>query len=472
MTKDCSTKNSKDTLPIPTVGVVNIYIADIVALKEYSPRHEAVMMLDQGRITDYLAWACSCGVPAAWGSKPDSLGSQQQFAEADCIPLDESLVTRFRCDVRNLAPSGKQVETLVKQACEDIHKFGESPLEIAIRSGNEALVDSILDEMMCPRRVFQRGYFGKVGGGWTSVEFRLSLVDPRLACRLPLVSQLRSRPIVLLAILLGNQGLAERLIQRGWSPHDIFEWEHLAEQVRRSHETIQRHRELEPVLCTVFGIPAGTLEAAGAWLEERAALTAQLDDLFCLQPNTRWLKKVDALLAKNAPVSYFPLAVASERNDASLLEKLFAAGGEANARYKADVPLLARLDSDRLTPDILQIWLDNGANPIHDVDADAPYGDEMGPSAIYQWVWEGKLDLVKQAVKRSVGNVPLWYVDDEGRRQSPMLALALSRNHLKIGSYMIKEHGASLDDFSGEGMRCREYASNKAIVSLLKISFD
>lgn len=420
--------------------------ADIEALAGYAPRQAALDWIKEGKADTYLDWANGDGNLAAWGDLGPDLPFYRPVSEATPLPLDDALWLRLRdCATAAghdwMSPFSRRLYSL---ACEKIPSLGASPLEVAIRRASLPAVFKLLQSLTRPERVFERGYDGEVGKGWTSPAFRTRAHDPVIAVDLPLLSSGFDQAAALLAILCGQRPIAEECIRHGWSPHAAHEWSHLARLVSTTRLAIAANPALDPIFNELFDLPGGTLEFAEAWLNERAALAAQLDDLFERNPDAAWYRELESLLARAAPVDYYPLAVASEWMDKGLLEQLFAAGANPNCTYKTGVSLLARLDATRLKAPVLQVWLDHGANPTHGSGSSASYGDEWNPSALYQWVWEGKLDLVRQAVEQSRGGVPLWFMDDDdGRRCSPMVDLARARGHPKLANWMSGAAGAS-----------------------------
>ncbi len=409
----------------------SIAMADISLLENYPPRQEAIKWIQKGEIKAYLEWAKTNPSIPAWEVNQTFIEKPISRTEADSIALDDALESQLRCASKNpdRAQSEKQEEQLLSCACQRIPHFGESPIEMAVRSGDLARVDAMLDELMQPSRVFQRGYYGEIGGGWTSVDFRKALVGYKYAYRLPIVSGIRPRPVVLLAIMLGHEAIADILLRRGWAPHESSDWERLANVLRSTIQEVEKYPEMAAMAETVFQVPVERMNAAAEWLRNKANLGRYLDEQFEMEPDTAWRRKVNALLSQGAPVGYFPIAVATENQDIKLLKKLFAAGANPNAQYHTGVSLLASLDSEQLTRSLLQVWLNYGANPTHGMDTDEPYGTRMNPSAIYQWVWEGKLDLVKQATTKAVGKIQLRLEGESGDQFSALREMAKTRNH-------------------------------------------
>jgi len=129
--------------------------------------------------------------------------------------------------------------------------------------------------------------------------------------------------------------------------------------------------------------------------------------------------------------------------------------------------MLARVESSALSEQALQAWLDYGANPTRGFDSDSPFGDGMNPSALYQWTWEGRFDLVRQAVERAACPVPLHY-KAYSQTYAPLLAVALARNHVDLAVWMILEQGCELDHLDdAEGRPCREFGKGDAFAEVV-----
>jgi hypothetical protein len=176
------------------------------------------------------------------------------------------------------------------------------------------------------------------------------------------------------------------------------------------------------------------------------------------------------LLGEGVSIYYWPLAASTERGHVELLKKCFANGGDPNAKYKSGVALMGRISSEKWTPELLQVWLDAGANPTL-TDSDSPWGDDWNPSALYQWVWLGRLDLIKQSILKALGPVPLSRKGEtretEGQTYSPLLLLAVIQDKVDIARWFIHEQGLSLDMLDEEsGEPISKFASPETLAAI------
>lgn len=435
---------------------------DIAALAAYAPRRDAVRMVVEGRIGDYLKWARGDGFVAAWGTPMEERSASVD--EESEIPLDSALEERFWQRVKDIEGALNQLcreQELVEIASAAIPHFGASPLEIALRSGNFDVFERVLRHLCRPERTFARGYDGERGGGWTTLKPRLQRVRSTEAeIELHLAFRKPDMPLLLLAVLLGDFMAANLMLQQGWAPEGGWAYGDLINAVGRIHQAIKKDPAFEDVVVTTLDIPRGTLDAATDWLVKRANLAGELKELFGETDDTAVRDKALKLLDQGAPVGYYPLAVTTENNDLDMLRRLFAVGANPNCQYKTGVAMLARIDAKTLTPEALQIWLDAGANPTHGMDSGAPFGGGLNPSALSSWAWEGRRDLIEQATTKAAAPVPLSYQAD-GNIYAPLLATALSRGHLELAVWLICKQGLSLDhlhDWDG-GEPCRNYAT-------------
>lgn len=433
---------------------------DIAALAAYAPRTEAIRMILEGRIEEYLAWVHGDGAVAAWGQGFDP--RRHHIDEISDMPLDRALRGRIESSTEKLKfPKGYELEkALMLRAFQCIPCFQMSLLEMVVRRANLTTLKQVLAVVNSPQRRFHRGYRGDSGQGWTSWPERYLINRNVLAPRqdLPLTDLSRKQPLQLLALLLGNFEAADCLQRSGWGENDYWSISEMWQSVAAARKAIAEDPAAEPFYCNVFDIPQGTFDGAIAWLQERHSLGEKLEDLFGESDYAAVRQRAFDMLAKGAPVGYYALADATEHNDLEMLRLMFAGGGDPNCCYKTGMSMLARINDDKLTPEALQIWLDAGANPTHGESSEEPYGNGLNPSALYQWTWKGRLDLVRQAVERSAAPVPLSFVV-RGQTYAPLLALALSRGHCELAVWMIRDQGLSLDQRGyAEDDTCSEFA--------------
>ena len=163
-----------------------------------------------------------------------------------------------------------------------------------------------------------------------------------------------------------------------------------------------------------------------------------------------------SIVAKGIAPGGHALGVSTELGDAGLLAEMFAAGANPNALYRGSDPMLVGL-GPKLTPELLQIWLDAGADPS--ACRAGAFGSRGAPSPLFQWTWNGLIDLARQAVDRARGPVPTTVVW-QGRRCSTLLAVAMERGHADIVQWLIEEQGCRLKDFGEESKEpCSAYGT-------------
>lgn len=434
---------------------------DIAALAAYAPRREAIRLIIEGHIDDYLKWARGDGFVAARGTTMEKRGASVDLESE--IPLDGALRTRIWRSADGIEGALEQIQheqEFVGIASEAIPYFGASPLEIALRSGNFAGIECVVRYLTSPKMTFARGYHGTRGGGWKTLYSGLRRASSTEAgVKLQVDFSKPDTPLILLAVLLGDLRSANLMLQLGWAPEGEWAYGDLCSSVSRIQQEIKKDPAFEDVVTAAFDIPRGTTGAATNWLLKRANLSQELEDLFDEADYAAIREKVMKLLVQGTHVGYYPLSVATENNDLEMLRRLFAAGANPNCRYKTGVAMLARIDAKRLTPEALQIWLDAGANPTHGMDSDTPFGDGLNPSALSAWAWNGRRDLIEQAVEKAVSPVPLSY-QYEGNTYAPLLATALSQGHLDLAFWLVSKKGLSLDALDdGNGEACRDFAT-------------
>jgi hypothetical protein len=447
---------------------------DIAALAAYQPRQAAIQMIIDGRIDDYFVWAQDKSHFAVWGEPVD--GTLSRPDETSAFPVDDELLGRIYDSTTGLRSHNRKQKRLKlwDEATKAIPYFNASPLEIALRSGCMTSLEVLLKRLTSPEKRFADGRNGVRGEGWASLLFRSKALLTDEEDNLSLVewgcSSSNLKPLIMLACLLGNFEAAALMQRHGWAPNNEFEYADLYALLNQAGQAFTEAPELEDLVALKLDIPKGTFNQAGDWLWNCGQMASKLEDLFGEKKDYPGIReKVFALLDEGAPVGYFSLAVATEHNDLEMLRRLFDSGGDPNAVYRTGWSILAKINSKKLSAEALQIWLDRGSSPINHMDADSPYD----LSALVQWAWEGRLDLIRQSVDQAAGPVPLTYerniqLDDDDSPKvvktfSPLLASALSKGHLELVVWLLRDKKLSLDDWDdwdgGRWEPCHTFAS-------------
>lgn len=415
--------------------------AEIARVASNPTRKQALDLFAEGRLADGLK--CLKPYPQGWA---DSMSIEESRGFWEDTHLNNAIVSIFY-DTNDLSLFGK--------ANFQIELWGASPLEIALRKGTPEAFERALDEACSPKRRFETA--GKdIGRGWSSLTFR-ELVNGTNFFGVGKGFD----SLFLLALLLGKTDAANLIIRKGWHSLTNEGSLNLLDKIKA------QARENTDETVAWMQIDAARLTEAASRLNGVWKLEEMMNDDFdSTRRKDTLLKKTEGLLAQNAPVNYFSLGVATEKNALELLNKLFEHGGDPNCRYHTGIPMLASLDSKKLSSEALQIWLDYGANPSLGENPSEPFGNRRCPSAIYEWVSEGRLDLIRQATKNAACSVKL-FNEVDGDFYSLPLVLALARSHVELAKWMIEEQGCSLEHFGeNSNTTCRSYASDKTLAKL------
>ena len=432
------------------------YWRDVEALAAYEPRKQALCWLLDGKPESYIQWARTDGYWAAHGK-----AAPQRWHDDLCaplfamIPLDKAIEERHESAYLK-TKSGKEdlsSPTAIKKAFQanaashaKIEHLYSTPLQLLVTAGSVESLDAALALRSSPAERFSRG-FAKAPSGWS---WETKTPQPEV------VGELWDLPYGTLALtlLMGRFAHADAMVRHGYCPDNEFGWYDLCRAILKLEKSGAALRDI------LGAEPPG--EAASDWAWNKVVALQELDAVMGVK---EWTPEAHAkaleLLDKNIAPGYYPLSCATLIGDKELLLKMFAQGADPNCLYKTGVPMLARMDSKKLTPELLQVWLDAGARPSMGPGHDSPFGDGMCPSALYQWVWEGATDLVVQACSKAAGPVELRLKSD-GKHWSPLLALALSRGHRDLVRWMIEEKGCSLEDLADDGESpCSEYGDKQ-----------
>jgi hypothetical protein len=343
-----------------------------------------------------------------------------------------------------------------------------SPLEIVLRTAGADAFARAVDAMADPKRTFLLPP-GEIGGGWTSpLERPYPKGKGKAASDEARGTMAASRCDLLgLALILGKTGQAVHMVRRGWAPRG-YQWGKFRDDMEEAADRAPK------AVAALAGLPEADFGAALDWVDGVRWRGGRIDDSFEPRKNDPLnIRELRGLLERGADVDGFCLYQALLNGDAERIGLLLENGASPNALVGIGVPLLARIDSKRLTPESLQACLDAGAWPGLPPGAEFDFGDGMMPSPLYQWAFDGRLDLIAQAVERAAGPVPVLYEakDGDGEIQTwcPLLAVALSRGHAEIADWLISK-GASLDHLDDEsGDPCGSFASAETMARLGEI---
>lgn len=444
------------------------FTRDVASLAAYEPRAQALRWLAEGRIEEYLDWAAGDGYLAAYG-RPDehpqlSGRAAHRNALSSSLSLDWALIDE-RGDLLNTAGT--------RLALDSIELFGASPLEMVLALGSPDAFERALSYWTDPKAQFDAPRQRDRLNLSSSLMLYRSLANAKT---LAMGNEFprHGHFLLLHAVLLGKFEQAEGLVRLGLSPADSSEWDECADAWRILASLADADLE------EVSGFPREKLREAHKWFQAKSRLAADLDNALKLPEQLEGkdlaaareqaAQKAMALLDQGAPVGAFALSRASAWGDLALLERMFKSGANPNQRSGSGVPLLALVDSSKLTEPVLQMWLDYGANPTMGPGAESPFGSGMCPSPLYQWAFEGKLDLIKQAATRAVGHVPLRFTDNRGNTYAELLAVALWKGHVELAHWLIAEGGCRLDDLEEDrGEPCSAMAKPDVLAKVIAL---
>lgn len=441
---------------------------DVAALAAYEPRAQALRWLAEGRIEDYFVWASGDGYVAAHG-KPEehrqfSGLAARRYALTKSLPLDDALVDD-RMAFGDTAAA--------RLAVDSIELFGAIALEVALVLGSPEAFERALGPWAEPAARFASPREREHPDLMSGQMWHRALAHPK-AMELLHMFPGHGHFLLLLAVLLGKLDQAEAMVRLGVSPTDSSEWMDCFDAWRDLLSLADA--ELEQVV----GFSREKINEASQWFRAKRQLASaldnalmpdgQLDGAALVPARAKAIQEALALLDQGAPVGAFALSKASEWGEVQLLERMFKSGANPNQRAGNGIPLLARMESSKLTEPVLQMWLDYGANPTMGPDAEAPFGSGMCPSPLYQWAFEGKLDLIKQAATRAVGPVPLRFTDNRGNTYAELLAVALWKGHVELAHWLIAEGGCRLDDLEEDrGEPCSAMAKPDVLAKVIAL---
>ncbi|PHM20519.1 MAG: hypothetical protein CK604_06230 [Curvibacter sp. PD_MW3] len=436
--------------------------ADLAALAAYEPRKRAIQWILEGDFDPYLDWIEGDGYFAAHG-KPrelrlDAVGRLRALFEP--MPLDAALA------VDRLGDAGldelAQADRIAREA---LPRFGQSAFEIAMRADDGKAFSKLLDLWKAPSARYLRG-----SDPWTKEAdwkgFNAHIALKRAGLSRPAFLDRRGWDMLILPFLVGKPERADHMVRAGMAPKEPFEWASFSEKAQELAKIDAK------LLSELVGSEAADPARASEWGRERGLLAQKLEEAAgeAGSTNEDFARTALAMIEQGAPIGYFALAVASERADLGLLKKLFEAGGDPNCRYKTGVPMLARLNGAELTADTVSVWMKAGCRPTMDPGSEEPFGHGMNPSALYEFTWSGRLDLLKACAEHAQG--PLSFTEElrDGSIASDLLALAIDKGHEEVAAWLVEEKGCRLDHlYTGDGEPVRGFAEGKMLARLVAI---
>ena len=438
------------------------YWRDVEALAGYEPRKQALRWLFEGNPESYIQWARTDGYWAAHGK-----AAPQEWLSDRCTPLfretplDEVLCNRHHgafhaeTDKRGAYSEREQRDAFQahKATRSKVEHYFSTPIQLLVMSGSVEALEAALAFWASPAQRFARGFSGG-GEGWNIYTKTERLSESNYAMR-----RMSHWPLAF-ALLLGRFEHAAAMARRGYCPDDEWGWEEFRSGIRNMKDGQGALRKIRDALREMLGVEP-LVDEASDWVGNREQAFQGLNEAMRAKAWTPEARaKAVEMLENGVSPGCYALARATEFGDKELLLRMFARGADPNCRYESSVPMLARLDSQKLTPELLQIWLDAGANPTMRPADDSPFGDGMCPSALYEWVFEGATELVVQACSKAAGPVELRLKTKNGKPWSPLLALALSRGHRDLVRWMVEEKGCSLEDLADdEESTCAEFGA-------------
>lgn len=353
--------------------------------------------------------------------------------------IDESLPCDARLE-KSMDLDRKKISGLWKR----LPHFMQSPLEIVMRSADDEAFEKAFRSAVGHLPSLPRG---TRGSGWTSRERRhmgfVTERDMRAAARVPCIAYL-----LVLALMLGRTDRARALVRLGWIP-SIDGWRLMVERLGDFLELAER-----PEVCAeAIGVSPDDIlqnaESAIAWIKDGMARSDRLDGL-CDQ-SAPDLAAIQGLLDEGTPVGPWALFYALGAGNRPLVRLLLEAGADPNGDVKGQY-VLVRAPSKSLSPELLQDMLDAGAI-CADFTSEFPFGEDTRDMPLARWAWDGRTDLMRQALDGSRAPIQVYNVRKDGsgenRRWSPLLATALSRGHAETAFWLCSK-GARLDDLDDE----------------------
>jgi len=439
------------------------FLRDAKSLANYQPRRAAIGLIKEARIDEFLDWEYVDGRQAAFGTPSAAPSKQERLMHLGrSMFLDIELYSRLM----NAAAFETQ-PSLSRKGFESVQDWMASPLEILLRRGTADGFKRVIRYLTSPEIRFKFPVMHEeFGNAWTSAGYLLIAHGQHNWKYKNEV--INSHSLLSLALCLGMLDRADTLARSGICPKGSEQWHEfgLAFAVLSSLP--------RATLNKVVGQPIDdrALSRSTDWIEHKRVASMSMEEA-CEQPGTNEslikaaVDKAYAALEQAAGFDYLPLARACEWGRPDLLRALFAAGADPNSLYQTRISALCRIETKRITPEILSIWLEAGANPRRiggeDFLAVQGFGTAYSPSALYQWTWAGRLDLVELACDKGIEPIDLTY-EYEGRTYAPLLALALHRGHGEIAAWMIEQKACRLDHHCpDDDVACREYGQGDAL---------
>lgn len=443
-------------------GISESFLADMASLAAYEPRSRAIEWIKAGRLEEFMDWACTDGYIAAHGrdSNREQSEARRLGTLFEPLHLDRELIeSRLGTD------DEKTVVQAAKAATLAIEHFSQSPIEIAIRADTDEPLEALLKLWGSPKYRFEGcGCDIARNADWLGEKawIYLDRDDRMRVCR---SSSNRCWDALAMAFLVGKPHRAEMMQRAGMAPSDLSEWWSFDDRLRQLSK-------LPPSLLGVLmGVENASLEAMDEWAGKKNQLSEEIEELFRTPPPKpgdpgfeEFDAKLDALLAQGAPIGYYPLAQATSAGRLDMLRKLFAAGGDPNAPYKTGVPMLARVDGPKFTPEALQIWLDAGARPSMPPGSEEPFGNSWNPAPLFQFAWSGRLELVKPCFEKAQGKTQA-IEEVDGKFYCTLLAIALNRGDGELAAWLIEEQGCRLDHLEPDSGETCEAVADPAVLA-------
>jgi hypothetical protein len=439
------------------------FLRDAQSLADYQPRNAAINLINETRIEDFLNWEYVDGRQAAFGQPSATPSQEERLAHLSrSMFLDIELYDRLM----KAAPFKSQ-PPLARKGFESVRDWMASPLEIVLRRGTADGFKRVIRQLTSPEIRFNfPEMHEQIGNAWASAAYLLMAHgEHKWRYKDDVV---RKHSLLSLALCLGKLDCADAMARSGICPIGSEQW----------HEFGLVFRVLYSLPRATLNLVAGqtiddrTMARATDWIAHKRVASISMEEA-CEHPGTNKsliqaaVDKAHAALELAAGFDYLPLARACEWGRPDLLRALFAAGADPNALYKTGISALCRIESKRITPEILAIWLEAGANPRRrggdEFLAAQGFGTAYSPSALYQWTWAGRIDLVKLACEKGIEPIEL-VCEYEGRTYAPLLALALQNGHGDLAAWMIEHKGCRLDHLSSDDdVACRQYGQGDAL---------
>lgn len=430
-------------------------LADIRALAAYKRRADAIELLMNGRFDEFMDWAVGPGHEAAGGAKHKPPNLYERYDTlTNPLALDEALIYERLGD--DSPYFGK--------AYEDVPMLSASPLEMVVRYGSDEAFDAMLSYFGSPKVRFElEGRFhGVCSGVWWSGPRRLFNSSDR-KCK-TISNLLRSHVMIMpICVMVGRKDRADALLRGGWLDDDG--WAKAKADVEKLQEL-----PLEWQLRLTDGkVP--DYAAARAWIDDKCALSSRLEKATALLLNsgTREAARLEirAIAEAGVGIGASTLEMASLIGDAELLTHLFRHGANPNGRNDSGDPAMASLARDTLDSEILQAWLDAGANTSVAADPDIVFDGSL----LAGLACSGQLDRLKQACEGGVKPIDLRPCI-AGEFNAPLLAWALRYKIGEVALWLVEEKGCRLTDIEPEsGSPCVDFGAGE-LLAKVQVAID